>query len=345
MNKKIYIVSFAAAALSLAACASSESSGSSSLPASVNSAAGSSETQLPASTDASPVSEPSPDVEFVLASGLVAPSNDLGYEYRSEELQLEKGATVAAALGVSVEPFVSPDNSYALFGPEDNTEPTVFVSNDLAASWFYQSEFIATEPPPPGSVDDPIVAAAEPLTDFQVLQLASDLATSLNIEFSADTVEIYADKFSATASIPVQLGEVSYGLGTTFSWDAEGDLLSASGLLVLPSSTGPYDLITLNEAFERLTTDPAFGFASDSVEVSSAAGLSEDLQGSDVLAADPVKITLTDVQPGLYWAGYSEPSVLLPAFDFFDVNGYRYSVPSVDADLVPSADFVEDPTP
>ena len=328
------------------------------------------------------------DIEYVLGEGLVAPTDDTGYVYdASVELTADQVAQLAAALGVGGEP-VRTDDGYNVswrVGPEDGTAPSLWVSDDAQQWWNYSSAWAdqgtvreacavsvdsegnqsaeeCPEPEPPVGV--PTAEDAE--------QRVREILTAIGVDPASVEFETYADEWfasvtaNATADARTPLNSWGFGFG------AEGALQYASGSLATPVPVGPYPLVDIETAFQRLQ-DQSYGGvmargldtpAIASVDVAAEPAPEPDVRESgeptiEPLPVDPpvdgsipepetLTVTLVDVQADLWWAWDVDGTVwLLPAYRFIGDDGGWYTVPAVTDEYLIQVDppIVEEPIP
>src|SRR5690606_4899730 len=190
------------------------------------------------------------------------------------ELTADQVAALAAALGVEGEPIRLDDQNDVSWrvGPDDGTAPSLWVSDDaqqwwnFSSAWADQSSSARTdcavsvdsegneviedcrEPEPPVGV--PTADEAE--------QRVRELLTAIGVDPATVEFDTYADEWSAgvtanaTADARTPLHSWSFGFG------AEGALQYAGGSLATPAPVGPYPLVDIATAFERLQ-DQSYG--------------------------------------------------------------------------------------
>jgi len=333
------------------------------------------------------------DIEYVLGEGLVAPTNDLGYVYDATgEVTAEQVAQLAVALGVEGEPVLI-DEGYGRswrVGPEDGTAPSLWVSDDAQQWWNYNSAWadqdVAVREACAVSVDsegnETIEDCPEPEppvgvpTAEQAEQRARELLTALGVDPATVELETFADEWFAsvtandTTDARLAINSWNFGFG------AEGVLQYAGGSLATPQPVGPYPLVDIATAFERLQDQSWAGLmargldtpmlAEDSVATSDIAVAEpapvESLPGDvavDPMPVDPpvdgsipemetVTVTLVDVQADLWWAWDVDGTVwLLPAYRFIGDDGGWYTVPAVTDEYLIQVDppVIDEPIP
>jgi hypothetical protein len=317
------------------------------------------------------------DVEYLLGDGLVAPSDDAGYVYDpTVGLSAEQVAALASALGVAGEPVRADDGPTGSWrvGPDDGSAPSLWVSGDGQQWWNYSSAWddqaIAREacavsvdsageetieecpePDPPAGV--PTAEEAE--------RRAAELLTAIGVDLTTVVLETYADEWFAGVTANDTSDPRAAIRSWSFGFGAEGALQYAGGSLATPVPVGPYPLVDITTAFERLR-DRAFGgvaggpavdlpaiaeaeVAADAVGGSTPAATevptietlpvapppAETLPGGGSIPPfETTTVTLVDVQADLWWAWDADGAVwLVPAFRFIGDDGGWYTVPAV----------------
>ncbi len=324
---------------------------------------------------------------FVVAEGLPAlPTNDLGYVFQmGAAVTPEQVSALAASLGVTGEP-VRIDEGYGVswrVGPDDGSAPSVWVYEDAQLSWNYSSAWamtpgysgcaVAESPPSEGSagvepdtggasertVVEECVEPAPPVgvpTAAEAEARTLELMAALDLDPAAFTFEPYADEWSANVSAVEQLGELFTGRRVDVTFGAEGVMQYAGGQLAEPQQVGPYPLIGLDEAVERLRDQSGFyGGGIVTTDIARTAVGGDVAVSSDDVAVEPgvaepgviepgviepgpvdsvpleeVTVTLVDVQADVWWTMDVDGSVfLLPAYRFIGDDGGWYTVPAV----------------
>ena len=304
-------------------------------------------------------------VGFEAGDGLSAlPTATTGWVHRAgREVPLERAIAMAEVFGVDPTPRTDREDaewtSHA-FGPDDGTGPSLVFGIGAELDWWFSAGWAdddrSVEPCREISTDDGIVYdCPEPEPPVGVPSAeeararALELWERLGIDVAAADVEVWADDWyaSVSASIPIEgvdsewvtAGWLSVGFG------GDGVLEYASGNLSRPEPAGPYPLIDLATALERLQryytwpTGPMEAIA-ESVAIDEPA-VSEPIgdQPIDTLAPeevlgefepDPITVTLTDVRAELWWTMDVEGNVwLVPAYAFTGDDGGTYTVPAV----------------
>ena len=159
-----------------------------------------------------------------------------------------------------------------------------------------------------------------------------------------------------------------------FGFGADGVLQHASGLLAVPDPVGPYPLVDVNAAFERLRAQHVGGWAGGAfVDVPAVEPAAPPMTTTTVLATldapvstepmspqpkptvgapmpatappaslPPVVVTLVDVEPDLWWATDADGSIWqVPAYRFIGDDGGWYTVPAVTDEYL----IIEPPRP
>lgn len=326
--------------------------------------------------------------EFVVGDGMPAlPTEANGWQYPATATpDLDRLAEIAAALGVEGEPVQQPADWGGgwVIGPDDGSAPALWLAADGQLSWWYNAPYMDTA----GSTadcavrpveelpraedgegsgasegssggddttvieDECVFEEPEPPTGIPTADEARARATELMAQMGVDPArfefEVYADEWYASVSAMQRFGDTASPVGWYFGFGAEGRLDYAGGVLADPQEIGPYPLVDLDTALNRLR-DGYFGgvvaYADDAA-----------LRAPDVLCeegadcAQPptepetVTVTLTDVRLDLWWAWDADGTVwLLPAFTFLDGDGGRYTVPAVTDEYLIVEPVVEDP--
>ncbi|MFP5487546.1 MAG: hypothetical protein ACLGHQ_04490 [Acidimicrobiia bacterium] len=333
------------------------------------------------------------DIEYVLGDGLVAPTDDTGYVYdASAELTAEQVTALATALGIEGEP-VRIDEGYGVswrVGPDDGTAPSLWVSDDAQQWWNYSSAWadqgmvreacaVSIDSEGNETVEDcpePEPPVGVPTAD-EAEQRARELLTALGVDPATVEFDTYADEWFASVTANVALDARTPLVSWNFGFGAEGVLQYAGGSLATPAPVGPYPLIDIATAFERLQDQSWAGFMARGLDTpavdvavaepapdmpESGEPTIEPLPADDVpidVAIDPpidgsipemetVTVTLVDVQADLWWAWDVDGTVwLLPAYRFIGDDGGWYTVPAVTDEFLIQVDppAVEEPMP
>ena len=302
------------------------------------------------------------DVEYVLGDGLTVPGDDTGYVFDAAgTLSVDEITRLASALGVEGEP-VRVENEYAnswRVGPEDGSAPSLWVADDAQQYWNYSSAWAeqegvarvacavsvdsegnesveeCPEPEPPVGVPSAEQAEAR----------VRDLLTAIGVDPASVEFDTYADEWSAGVNVTDRSDPRGDLLNWSFGFGADGVMQYASGLLATPEPVGPYPLIDLDTAFQRLQDQTYGGFVGGPAIDTPAIAIAEpapDMIESGEPAAEPmpidgtvpepetITVTLTSVEPDLWWAWDVDGTVwLLPAYRFIGDDGGWYTVPAV----------------
>ncbi|HWL41649.1 MAG TPA: hypothetical protein VNQ73_01810 [Ilumatobacter sp.] len=336
---------------------------------------------------------------FVVGDGLPAlPTDDTGFVYDgTTRTTAEQAAELATLLGVEGEPVRVDDWEPGGWqvGPTDGSGPSLFLSDDAQHTWSYSPAWDsgydvavsspACEPvtlPAPAStdpavsepVDAPAVDCATPetyeptppegiLTADEATARAHELLARLGVDVAGLTVEPYADEWSASVSA----GDQATGRYWSFGFGAEGALQWANGTIGVPAPVGPYPLIDLDTALERLAdyqlgapvpTDLMRSGIDAVIEPAIDVPATDDAPGDvEILPApvdsypepEPITVTLVDVQADFWWAWDADGSMwLVPAYRFIGDDGGWYTIPAVTDEYlieVPAPEVLVDPMP
>lgn len=208
--------------------------------------------------------------EFVADPGLPAlPTNSTGFQFTTGgTVDVADVARLAEALSVPGDPVrgggEGVDGKLWQVGPDDGTAPSLTIIADAQLGWYYSSAWSdavdsescravfddegdvvgddCPEPVPPAGV--PTAADAE-------ADARSRLAT-MGFEPAEFEFESYADEWYASVTAWQVLAGVRSPVSWSFGYAGEGVLQWAGGYLAEPAAAGPYPLIGLDEALERL---------------------------------------------------------------------------------------------
>jgi hypothetical protein len=237
------------------------------------------------------------DLEYVLAGELPALDGPAGSWVvpAGTSVTIEQVRALAAALGVPGEPRPQPAEWGGgwMVGPDDGTAPSLGVSGDSMAYWWYspawaddsgvgrcgvveplpiEGDAAATEPgtkeagtdvtaevtPEGGEV--PVVDCVEPVPPANVptADEAEALARQLLAELGEDPgqylFETYADEWGANVTAYLLLEGVRSPLIWSVSYGGDGVLQYAGGTLADPQRSEDYPRIGTAAGFERLRT-------------------------------------------------------------------------------------------
>jgi hypothetical protein len=213
---------------------------------------------------------------------------------------------------------------------EGSAEPGVDSSGDVC---------VDEEPPRPENVPDEAAATA----------LAAALVDAAALDVSGSTVETWADEWSAQVSYTSATGELPRSTG--FGFGENGTLQWASGTLATPVAAGPYPLIGLDEAVQRLNDRYGFDEASadmvsdDAVLVDPAMG---DIEPMPAPESDPIDmvVTVSSASAGFWSAWDADGSVwFVPAYEFTGDDGGVWTIPAVTDDYLIDDPFLVEPMP
>lgn len=333
-------------------------------------------------------------VEYVLGDGdLTLPTDDTGYVFdAATEPSADDAARIAAAFGVDGEPVLVDQGFTSSWrvGPEDGSTPTVWVNDDAQLSWNYNAPWLAeaaVEPcvlttDPDGTqretCEEPTPPTGVPTAD-EAEQRAREILTALGTDVDGLTFETYADEWFASVSATVDVGgRTDHTRWWNFGFGGEGVLQYAGGSLAEPEAVGPYPLVDLDTAVDRLREGFFGGFGgfggiaetavAETVAVESVdgepvepadSGVAEEppvdtLAPAETMPVEPIEsgephvFTLVDVEPDLWWAWDADGSAwLLPAYRFIDDQGGWHVVPAVTDEflIVVEPDDLPEPEP
>ena len=306
---------------------------------------------------------------FVAADSLpTLPADSTGWVHRAgRPVPLDTATRMAEAFGVDPTPVTDRQDAdwttYA-FGPDDGSGPSLMFGIGPEQDWWFNSGWSNEMDDPCIEVEteegifyecpEPVPPTGVPTAD-EARERALELWRRLGIDTSAVEIEVWADEWYASVSGSIRLpgspvqsanaGWLSVGFG------ANGVLEYASGTLSRPEPAGPYPLIGIEEALERLSRyhtwptvfiddmvvaidepAPAGEATVDAVDVDAESSVSRDAAIEELGSDRPteVVVTLVDVRPDLWWTTDVEGNVwLLPAYAFTGDDGGIYTVPAV----------------
>lgn len=332
--------------------------------------------------------------DFVVGDLPALPANSTGYVYRSGSTVSEEVAVrLATAFGVDPTPQSRPAEYQVAwaFGPEDGSAPSLTIDAYSQHYWWYspdwsQREGMAElyactesidsegnvtvdcpEPEPPSGV--PTAEEAE--------AAARELIGGAGFDPTALTFEVRADDWYASVYATRTLldGVDVTGENWSFGFGAEGALEWAGGSFVSPEQVGPYPLIDVDSALERLRSNylgsgGSYGgdfaiaeVAEESVAIDEPApepqqldAAAEDIAAEDIAddemwiepgEPEEITVTLVDVVADLWWAtDVDENTWLVPAYRFIGDDGGWYTVPAVtDEYLIETPVYIQDDEP
>jgi hypothetical protein len=267
------------------------------------------------------------------------------------------GEERAAEEAVAGETVAPDDDTVADVPVVDTIDPAVSEPVDTCA-----------EPEPPTGVPTAEEAQAK----------ATELITKLGLDPAAFTFDTpYADEWSAFAGATEQIDGLATGRRIDVGFGAEGVIQYAGGQLATPQQMGPYPLIGVDEALERLNDSSGFyGGGYGMLDVARSSGGGDVAVSSEVAVAptdsgeaappadvtiDPmpveplppetvpveeVTVTLVDVEADVWWAWDVDGSAyLLPAYRFIGDDGGWYTVPAVTDEYLIQVEPDEVPVP
>jgi hypothetical protein len=317
--------------------------------------------------------------DYVVGDGMPAlPTNDTGYVFAaSAPVTAEQVAAIAAALGLAGQPERI-DEGYGVswrVGPDDGSEPTLWVSDDAQQNWNYSAAWgdvavaescavsVDADGNESGDCPQPTPPTGVPSAD-EAEQLAGELLSALGVDPSGLHIETFADEWFVSIDASDRTDDRAATRSWYFGFGAEGAMQYASGTLATPQPVGPYPLVDLDTAVARLTDGFYGGFGGGMEIADSARAVAEptaepavidpgDEPVSDepvlidpmpvdpTLPSEPVVVTLVDVQPDLWWAWDADGTVwLLPAYRFIDSEGGWHVAPAVTDEFLIQADPV-----
>jgi hypothetical protein len=306
--------------------------------------------------------------EYQVDPGLNAlPTDSTGYRFGpATEVSEATVRQIATALGLSDAPVRNPDaqvyDQAWVVGPTDGSAPSVVVLNDPQATWYYSGAWAmetpgessgtaSSEPREPGAAgsDDSDSGTApdemrdwEPPTPPEGILTADEAQAEAIRIFSAVgqnpndfELEVWADEWYASVTAWPRLGGGRSPMTWNFGFGEKGQLQWASGFLAEPVATGPFPLVGLDEALERLADQftgwgAAVGFPAPDADAPTSND--EAARDSDEQMPEPVKelAVLVSVAADLWWAMDVDGSVwLLPAYRFTDTEGREHIVAAV----------------
>ncbi|MCU0261287.1 MAG: hypothetical protein MUE78_09730 [Ilumatobacteraceae bacterium] len=315
------------------------------------------------------------NVEYVLGPDFPAlPTSSTGYEYPAGVTVTEEAVReLAAALGIEGEPVPGQgadiDGLAWRVGPDDGSAPSLTVSADTQGSWYASSAWgrdvavgcaqaVDEEGNPVGEpCPEPEPPVGVP-TQAEATELATELLTALGLDPATVELEVYADEWSASATVWPLLDGLRSPVAWGFGWGGDAVLQWANGALNDPIATGPFTLVDLDTALTRLDEQGGWwggiargGLAGGIEPMPLDAGVPEPAPidpAVDPAVSDPavepgsepetITVTLVGVEADLWWAWEPDGSVwLLPAYRFLDADGIGYTVPAVTDEYVTQA--------
>ncbi|GAA1834392.1 hypothetical protein [Agromyces salentinus] len=268
-------------------------------------------------------------------------------------------SALAASFGIA-EPAELQDGLW-IAGPQDGTAPSLSVSLDGTLSFFYTNPLLnpwacessdgavgAEGGGDAGSVDgvDPVVpcepTGTPPAEDVAIDALRSVITSAGR---DADAFEYSSEAWEGAVTRTAQAWPVVDGQRLDQAWTAEvaeDGLVSASGALAGLVPLGEYDVVSEQQAFERLS-DPRFGAQMTAMPLAAREEIAVDDQPwvapteppAAPSAGSPVSWTVNDVEIvsarlGLASQWQPDGSVLeVPAYEFTDAGGGTWSIIAV----------------
>lgn len=267
----------------------------------------------------------------------------------------ETVAALAAALGVEGTPVLK-DGSWTV-GPQDGSGPSLFVGLDGTLGFSYSDPAInpwncgpmTVEPATPDDAVIPEMPACEPpVADLPSEAAAIDALRSLITAAGrdADAFEYTSETWEGAVTRMAQAWPVVDGQRIDQSWSlelAKAGIVSASGALAGLVALGDYEIVSEQQAFERLS-DPRFGAQMTAMPFAATEGpaglMTEEwvppteppatpTAGSSV--AWPVNdVKIVSARLGLSSQWQPDGSVIVvPAYEFTDADGGTWSVVAV----------------
>lgn len=198
------------------------------------------------------------------------PTQSTGYQYPADPaLETEVISRLAEALGVAGEPVAgggsTVDGLRWRVGPDDGSAPSLTISDDAQLNFNYSPAWNNSTSPSVGcaesvSSDGTVseVTCPEPIAPVNVptAEEAEQLVTDLLVELGQDPeefeLETYADDYAASVTAWTELDGQRSPVAWGFGYGENGALQWMNGVLATPVAAGPYPLIGVDEAIERL---------------------------------------------------------------------------------------------
>ena len=213
------------------------------------------------------------------------PTNATGYQYPpGAAVESVQVAELAAALGVEGEPVAGGgsdvDGLAWRVGPDDGSAPMLTVGADPQVSVYYSQAWntavgvgcvvaedgesstavgnddVTTEPA--STCDEPEPPVNVPTAE-QAESLAGDVLVAVGLDPATFEFETYADEWAASVTAWSRLDGVRSPIAWAFGFGANSELQWMNGTLATPVATGPFPLIGLDEALERLDEQNTWG--------------------------------------------------------------------------------------
>ena len=304
------------------------------------------------------------------------PTNSTGYQYPpGATLDAATVAELASALGVDGEPVpgggADVDGLAWRVGPDDGSAPSLTVGADAQLSVNYSTTWAgatsvgcAVTPVPATTVAAPtdttcpdVELPADVPTADEAEALAADVLEEAGLDPASFFFDTYADDWAASVTAFSQLDGVMSPVAWGFGFGESSQLQWMNGTLATPIATGPYPLIGLDEALQRLDQQNMWfgggGAVMNDVAVTSDA-MVDVVSESPGVPVDTVPVevtsevsTLVDVRADLWWAWDDDGSAwLLPAYTFTDTDDRTFTVAAVTDEFLIIAEPVPvDPMP
>ncbi|MET4157604.1 hypothetical protein [Agromyces sp. PvR057] len=292
----------------------------------------------------------------------------LGYGYDAPAASnAETVAALAAALGVEGTPALQ-GGSWVV-GPQDGTSASLTVGLDGTLSFsFYDprldpwscpatgggsggsegGDAVAPDPGTDPTIEPGIVVPCEPTGSAPSEATAIDALRAIitSTGRDADAFEYSSQTWEGSVTRTAQAWPVIDGQRLDQGWSAEVSeegVLSASGALAPIVPLGEYEIVSEQEAFERLS-DPRFGAQMTNLPIAYRAGAVTDTATewvpptappaaptSGAAIAWPVnRVEIVSARTGLASQWQPDGSVLVvPAYEFTDAGGGTWSVIAV----------------
>jgi hypothetical protein len=220
------------------------------------------------------------------------PSDSTGWEFPAgATIDAALVSRLAEVLGVSGDLTVLGDEEGGGWrvGPNDGSEPSLTVAASAALDWYYSpayatsgaavsepsvggTELVDPVPADAGTasdgadvsvevpvgdapVDAPVDTVAPPEnvpTQSEAETRATEMAEAIGLDPSSFTVTSYADEYSASVTFAGDAARGTAGRSFDVGFGENGSVQWASGQLATPVATGPFPLVDLDEALERL---------------------------------------------------------------------------------------------
>lgn len=293
--------------------------------------------------------------EFSIAADLALPDDDYGYVYFARrEVDPAQVELLAAVFGLDTDQVADWDRlADTDHAPEQDPQspststddhPTVattlgFSAADPMQTWTFASnvdlDALATcdtvQPSDTTSATDALCAASgTDNTDVpdrpSAVSATQSLLSQLGYDAESLQFESYADDYAATVTVAERAVDGGLtGRQWTFTFGAGGAVLFASGPLATGDRVGPYNLVDLDTAVQRLAAwQDSMMPGIQTPELQEAVGIDNLIQ-VDIVTVAADTTTLFD-DAGNAWQ--------VPAYRFIDSDGGRWVVPAIDDDTL-----------